>query len=379
MGKRILVFAHDSSLYGASLSLLTFLENLSKNPSFEILVVLPNEGPMASKLNSSNIRYIIISFPRCISINTDRAKKKLFELFKYEWRSRLVMTRLVSATNNFNAELIYTNTSIVDIGFKLSKRLKVPHIWHVREFGLSGYGFVYLPSQNSIANKIMCSDISIFSSNTLRDFWVGSKKENSRVVYNGVCVRKHMPKKQLDLKNKIIFGLVGAILKGKGQDIAIRGFVKFLRDNPNSELHFFGDIIDKDYYKDIKQLIEHLKIFHKVRFFPFTDNVEIYKYIHILLSCSENEGFGRTIIEAMSWGIPVIANASGGPLEIIDDGKTGLLYEKTPESLSEKMVTLTFNKTLYDELVKNGLEKVKKDFSVEKYNNEIASILKSFK
>ena len=44
---RILIFAHDASLYGASLSLLTLLEWIVKNDErFEIMVLLPYKGMM---------------------------------------------------------------------------------------------------------------------------------------------------------------------------------------------------------------------------------------------------------------------------------------------------------------------------------------------
>ena len=37
--------------------------------------------------------------------------------------------------------------------------------------------------------------------------------------------------------------------------------------------------------------------------------------------------FGLTLIEAMAAGKPVVAAASGGPMEIVDHGKNGLLFE----------------------------------------------------
>ena len=46
-----------------------------------------------------------------------------------------------------------------------------------------------------------------------------------------------------------------------------------------------------------------------------------------LLHCRPDEPFGIALIEAMALGMPVIAPAAAGPLEIVDDGVTGILYE----------------------------------------------------
>jgi glycosyltransferase involved in cell wall biosynthesis len=46
-----------------------------------------------------------------------------------------------------------------------------------------------------------------------------------------------------------------------------------------------------------------------------------------LLHCRPDEPFGMVMVEAMAQGLPVVAPASGGPLEIVEDGVSGLLYE----------------------------------------------------
>ncbi len=47
----------------------------------------------------------------------------------------------------------------------------------------------------------------------------------------------------------------------------------------------------------------------------------------IFVSPCPVEGFGLVLLEAMALGKPVIAAAAGGPLEIVADGETGLLFE----------------------------------------------------
>jgi glycosyltransferase involved in cell wall biosynthesis len=46
----------------------------------------------------------------------------------------------------------------------------------------------------------------------------------------------------------------------------------------------------------------------------------------LLLHCRDDEPFGMVMVEAMALGLPVVAPASGGALEIVEDARTGLLY-----------------------------------------------------
>jgi glycosyltransferase involved in cell wall biosynthesis len=56
--------------------------------------------------------------------------------------------------------------------------------------------------------------------------------------------------------------------------------------------------------------------------------VELFAGAKALLYPVENEDFGMIPIEAMSHGVPVIAHRSGGPMETIVEGKTGLFFEE---------------------------------------------------
>jgi glycosyltransferase involved in cell wall biosynthesis len=57
------------------------------------------------------------------------------------------------------------------------------------------------------------------------------------------------------------------------------------------------------------------------------DPLALMRELSVLVVASRTpEPFGRTVIEAMSVGVPVVAPAAGGPAEIIEHERTGLLY-----------------------------------------------------
>ncbi len=62
---------------------------------------------------------------------------------------------------------------------------------------------------------------------------------------------------------------------------------------------------------------------------------QLYAGAKALLFPAEDEDFGMIPVEAMGYGVPVIAHRSGGPLESVIENKTGVFFnEFTPESLA---------------------------------------------
>lgn len=372
--KKIIIFAHDSSLYGASLSLLALLESLKNEQLFKILIILPYNGIIEQRLNKLNIEYEIIPFPRCVIKKSKSVTQRIKVVFNYYKSYFRVLPTLLSLVHKFKPDLIYTNTSIVSIGYIISKRLNVYHIWHIREHG--DFEFKYIPNKRKIINYLINSGKVIFVTNELKRNWGFTKVPNSIVVHNGVAsgIRK-VP--IATTSNRFRIGLVGAITPQKGQSIAIDAFKLILNVYSYCELHLHGDIKNYTYYNELLILIKGYGLEDKVVFHSFTSDIEsIYKDMDLLLCCSVNEGFGRTIIEAMARGIPVIANANGGPLEIISDKVDGLLYDNSKETLAESILSILSNPKLYFEISESALRKAQNEFSLDKYTNHMLSIFR---
>ncbi len=376
--KKILVLAHDSTLYGASLSLLAILEHLSKDKSFEIMIFLPYGGIIEERLKILKINYKIISFPRCVADKTNNIRLRIKKVLKYYIKKSKILPEILYESYQFKPDLVYTNTSVVSIGHTIAKKLHVPHIWHIREFGDSNWNYEYLPFKQCIKNKIKKSDKIIFVSEALLKYWMRYKKKNFRVIYNGIKLPDFVEPLLLESFSKYKFALLGVIVPGKGQELAIRAFANVLsKTTLDCELHFYGDILDKDYFNKLRYLTNYNKLNTEIVFHPFVaDNELIYKEVNIVLNCSASEGFGRTIIEAMGRGIPVISNANGGPLEIINDGIDGLLYyDNSPECLSEVMIKLLSDNNLYNNISRNARDRAINRFSEEKYISSLLEVI----
>jgi len=93
--------------------------------------------------------------------------------------------------------------------------------------------------------------------------------------------------------------------------------------------------------------------------------------VGLLLHCRPDEPFGMVMIEAMAAGLPVVAPASGGPLEIVADGETGLLYPPgDADAAAAAVVRLVRDPELARAMGEAGRERVRTHFAAERQVRE---------
>lgn len=205
----------------------------------------------------------------------------------------------------------------------------------------------------------------------LDDVWVLTKSDkveydrklglNCKVFYNPIP-------KQRQVYSSYESGYVlfaGRLeIEHKGLDYLIDIMKRINTEIPNSKLIVIGDGPARNW---MKQQIEKNGLSNVISLAGTTNNVyQYYEKASVMLQTSRWEGFGMTIIEAMSCGVPVVAFHNYGPDEIIYDSKDGFLIEKfNVEDFSRKAVKILCDPDLRDKLGKNGIEH-SKDFSIER-------------
>jgi glycosyltransferase involved in cell wall biosynthesis len=142
----------------------------------------------------------------------------------------------------------------------------------------------------------------------------------------------------LPLKGPLI-GLVGRLVTIKGHRDLIEAFPAILRTFPEAQLLFVGEGEERGRLAAQAKSLGVADHLHMVGAQP-----ELWKYLAACDLCvqpSLNEGMGRTVIEAMAMGRPVVASQVGGLPELINSGKTGLLVPPmSPPALAEAICAL---------------------------------------
>lgn len=127
---------------------------------------------------------------------------------------------------------------------------------------------------------------------------------------------------EINNNNVVTFGIIGLLAPIKGTEYLIRRFAS-MKNNP-AKLKIFGRGITEAYEN---MLIERYKS-DNIEFMGFKKPEEIYREIDVAIIPSLcDDAFPRIMIEAYSHGLPVIATSMGGASEMIDNGKTGCVFD----------------------------------------------------
>lgn len=150
------------------------------------------------------------------------------------------------------------------------------------------------------------------------------------------------------------FLAVGRLSQEKQFAQMINVFADFCKSNSEWNLIIIGD---GGLREELKMLIESYNIGNRVNLKHFTNNIEKeYLSSSILLSTSKSEGL--PMIEAQSYGLPIIAyNCKTGPADIVIDGQNGFLVEVDDKNtMLQKMLLLAEDKDLRSEMSRNAIK-----------------------
>jgi D-inositol-3-phosphate glycosyltransferase len=124
-----------------------------------------------------------------------------------------------------------------------------------------------------------------------------------------------------------LVGIVGRVDPEKGVDVLARALARATGPAAGATLAVVGDVAvgsaaaGSAVRADAERLLGD-----RVRFVGRRDDIpEVQRALDVLVNASVAEPFGRSVLEALASGTPVVATDSGGIPEFVDDGVTGVL------------------------------------------------------
>lgn len=200
-------------------------------------------------------------------------------------------------------------------------------------------------------------------------------KSKSVCIYNGYnfersknLKKSEILRKQHNLENKFVVGMVAAFFERKDQETFIAAAISLLEKIPGKIAFIlvgYGD------YEEVrkKQSGEYLQ--KDIIFTGMCSFVE--EYINIFdvgVLCTNSsfhgEGVSNAILEYMALAKPVIATDGLGTREIVDDNLTGFLIKpKQPRLLEDKIIYIMDNRDEARKMGLKGQKKIRDHFSIE--------------
>lgn len=179
-------------------------------------------------------------------------------------------------------------------------------------------------------------------------------------------------REQLQLDNSFTVGIVGRIEEPKGQHIVLKAVQNLVIEGIDAKALVIGAAMDESYLLKLQDQYHDIAIFT-----GFTREAQtLMQLCDVIVLATENETFGLVLIEAMMCGVCVVASDSGGPLEIIDDGENGLLFQTFNSSdLADKLTLLQKNYLLKERYALAGKQKAQEKFESKK---QFQLLLQSF-
>jgi glycosyltransferase involved in cell wall biosynthesis len=138
---------------------------------------------------------------------------------------------------------------------------------------------------------------------------------------------------------------VGQVARHKGIELLIEAFCRVAPRFPDATLHIVGGA-QWEYGANFQQVLDSTGLSDRIRHWGYVNDVEplfrsCYVFVHPSLPSIFHESFGRSTVEAMSVGAPVVCFRSGALGEIVQHQVTGLICEEeSAECLAEALARL---------------------------------------
>lgn len=365
---RVLYIETCGRAYGGPRSLIDILKNLDRT-RFESLLMLPSGVEFLGEIPED----VEIFETELASKSVKRKAGKVQDLIN----TAAVFVKLTRTIRQEGIHLLHANTyKAALVSVVPSKLTGVPLIWHDRY--LLSHGVIDALLADAVDRIIAIS--KAVAKNRIDD------QDKVRVVYNAVEFNHSSLENSGGYRKTLGFGegdfligTVGRLCRIKGQEYLIKSASQVVKVFPQAKFVIVGDSsLPKDggYILYLHELVKELDLEEHVIFTGYIkDILEITQLFDIAVIPSLTEGFGRTVVEAMSLGVPVIAANVGGIPEIVEDGISGFLVPPAePIDLANKIIELAKDDRKRTEIGISGRQRIKEHFSVSKMMEGIQAI-----
>jgi len=211
----------------------------------------------------------------------------------------------------------------------------------------------------------------------------GEPEKKGVVIHNGInpadygqqCDIEDVRNEFTCGQNQQLVGLVARLDWWKGHEFFIEAMAEVVQQHDNVKGLIIGGIAElhydrsQHYLDNLHEMVQSLGLEESIIFAGHRSDIpRLVSALDVVVHASSTpEPFGLTIIEGMAAGKPVVATAAGGVLDIIENGKSGLLVPcQDSRAMATAIINLIVDRDKAEQIGHAARQRVVEKFTVEK-------------
>lgn len=355
---RVLYVSNPAAFSGAEQSLCQLVRHIDKQ-RFDTYSLVGGNGYFARRLESagSTVRVIpdgfgtrnVITFLTLVRLIGQEIKPDIVHLNAYDGAPMLWSTVLY--------------------GIPIIQHIRNAHLREFKE-NIETADFVITVS-DYLKERVLRYRISPQKVQTIYD------EVDPEEFYPGV-IDKRVARRILGVPAGVVLVVVIArFAENKRHDLVLKAMPEVIKAIPTAHLFVTGELFatSATIARRFGQLMTMVGG-GQATYRPFIDDIRVvHAAADVLVLCSEEEGLGRCVVEAMAMGVPCVVSDTGGAREIIQHRHTGLLVTGgNAGAIAEALIDLLIDHTLASEMSRNARRFVVAELSTHRSANKVMEI-----
>lgn len=374
--KTLLLVQVEADLYGSSRSLLRLVMGLDKS-AYRVVVAVGGRGPLAPQLQSAGAE--VIALPRVGALR--RGELRSWQALRLPWDIAAATRALLGIIRREGIDLVHSNNSVIVAAALAARIAGVPHVFHVREI-YSEFPRFWRCYRRFIAwgaRAILCNSTAVAAQ--------FPRRQPVQTIANGLDLeREYRPPGGKESAaggeegGGLLVGCVGRIKwERKGQEVLLRALGLLRERGTPLRALIVGSPFpgNEDHLRKLQELAATLGLAGQVTFTGERDDIwPLYARMDVfVLPSILPEGLGNVVIEAMAMGVPVVASRCGGVVDLIEDGRSGLLFAPGSHAeLAERLAELAGDPRRRREIGEEGRRRQRQEFSLRRHAGRVAAV-----
>ena len=370
-----LMIAHPSAdQYGSDLQLLETVVAVVE-AGWSVLVTVPEDGPLVPMLVEAGARVVVQPCPVL-----RRSTMSPRGLVGYAFAGLRAIVAGRRSLRRTRPDVLLVNTVVVPTWLVSARLARVPVVSHVHEAEESSGRTVrrLLASPLLLADRVIAN--SRATARTLTDV-IPTLERRTAVVHNGVPDRGPEPTDPRIRRpqDPAVVAIVGRLSPHKGIDVALEAVAHLRREGRDVRLEVAGSAFRgyEWYVAELEQRADEPDLRGAVTFHGYVSPARtVIDRADVVVAPSWRESFGNAAVETLLACRPLVAAATQGLVEVVDDGRTGMLVPAgDAPGLARAVAKLLDDPEQATRMARAGRADALDRFSTHRYGAQILAVL----